>query len=398
VVIPEGWITAGRVTTYTRLALAIYAMLAVLWVALSRDGIDPAGKPLGADFINFYAASDLALHGRLVEAYDIGRMDAAEQAIVPAAQGQVVPWQYPPTFALMILPLALLPYGVALALFMIATGVLYLWLVHAILPDRGAMVAALTFTAVLVNALGGQNGFLSAALLGGGLILLETRPIAAGVLLGLLTYKPHLGLLVPFVLAAGGYWRAIGGAATTAALFALIAWLAFGAESWVAFWHLLPVAGDYLRSGVLPWDKMASLFAAARLLGASVPVATALHAIVAIVVAALCLFAWRRGGSLVRQVALAVSGTALAVPALYDYDLVVLAIPMAILAAEGIRAGWLPGERVLLVIVWLMPMIGSPLARFAHLPLMPLVLVALFWACWRRLRLTSAAALSRTPA
>jgi hypothetical protein len=397
-VIREGWITAGRVTGYSRLALAIYAMLAILWGLLSHDFLDPAGKPLGADFINFYAASDLALHGRLPEAYDVARMEAAEQAIVPAAVGQVVPWQYPPTFALLILPLALLPYSVAFVLFMVATAALYLWLIHAILPDRRAVLAALAFTAVLVNGLGGQNGFLSAALLGGGLILLETRPIAAGVLLGLLTYKPHLGLLVPFALAAGGYWRTIAAAAITAALFALLAWVAFGAESWQAFWHLIPTMGDYLRAGVLPWDKMASVFAAARLLGASVLVATLLHALVALVVAALCLLAWRRSGSLELRVALVVSGTALVVPVLYDYDLVVLAIPMAILAADGIRAGWMPGLRTLLVIVWLMPMIGSSLARYAHLPLMPLVLLALFWACWRRQRLTSAAPLSRTPA
>ncbi|HKF70750.1 MAG TPA: glycosyltransferase family 87 protein [Stellaceae bacterium] len=396
--IREDWITAGRVAAYSRLALAIYAALAVLWVLLSRDFLDPTGKPLGADFINFYAASDLALHGRLPEAYDIARMEAAERVIVPAAVGQVVPWQYPPTFALLILPLALLPYSVAFVLFMAGTAALCLWVVHAILPDRRALLAALAFTAVLVNGLGGQNGFLSAALLGGGLIMLESRPIAAGVLLGLLTYKPHLGLLVPLVLAAGGYWRTIALAAIMAILFALLAWLAFGTESWQAFWHLLPMTGDYLRSGVLPWDKMASVFAAARLLGASVTLATLIHAIVAVGVAALCLLAWRRGVRLELRVALAVSGTTLAVPALYDYDLVMLAIPMAILAADGIRFGWMPGLRTLLVIVWLTPMIGSSLARHAHLPLMPLVLLALFWACWRRARLTSAAPISRTPA
>ena len=367
----------------------------MLWIALSHDALDPAGKPLGADFINFYAASDFALHGRLAEAYDIGRMEAAEQAIVPAAAGQVVPWQYPPTFALMILPLALLPYGVAFVVFMIVTAGLYLWLIHAILPDRRAVLAALAFTAVLVNALGGQNGFLSAALLGGGLILLEARPIAAGALLGLLIYKPHLGLLVPFVLAAGGYWRAIGAAALTAMLFALTAWLAFGAESWQAFWHLLPTTGDYLRSGVLPWDKMVSLFAAARLLGASVTVAAALHAIVAVGVASVCVLAWWRGGSLELNTALAVSGTTLVVPALYDYDLVVLAVPMTILVANGIRSGWVPGVRTILVIAWLAPMIGSSLARYAHLPLMPIVLLALFWASWGQLRLTDAAPLPR---
>jgi hypothetical protein len=397
-VIPEGWITAQRVAGYSKLVLAIYAAMAVLWVALSRDFMDPAGKPLGADFINFYTASDLALHGRLAEAYDIDRMAAAEQAFLPAAAGQVVPWQYPPTFALLILPLALLPYSLALVLFMGTTLALYLRLVHAILPDRRAVLAALAFTAVLVNALGGQNGFLSAALLGGGLIFVNARPVAAGVLLGLLTYKPHLGLLVPLVLAAGGYWRVIGIAALSALLFALLAWLVFGTESWQAFWHLLPVTSDYLRSGVLPWDKMASLFAAARLLGAGVAFATGLQAIVALAVAAMCLLAWWRGGSLELRAALAVSGTTIAAPALYDYDLVVLAIPMAILAADGARFGWAPGLRTLLVIAWLMPLVGSSLARYAHLPLLPLVSLALFWACWRRRRLTSAAPRPRTRA
>jgi hypothetical protein len=397
-VIPERWITAERVAGYSSLVLAIYVLMAVLWVALSRDFLDPAGKPLGADFINFYAASDLALQGRLAEAYDIPRMVAAEQAIVPAAAGQVVPWQYPPTFALLILPLALLPYSVAFLLFMGTTLALYLWLVHAILPDRRALLAALAFTAVLVNALGGQNGFLSAALLGGGLILLETRPITAGVLLGLLTYKPHLGILLPLVLAAGGYWRVIGMAALSALIFALVAWLVFGAESWQAFWDHLPLAGDYLRSGVLPWDKMASVFAAARLLGASATLASGLQAIAALAVAALGIQAWRQGGSLELRAALAVIGTTIAVPALYDYDLVPLAIPIAILAADGLSAGWMPGMRTLLVIAWLAPMIGTSLTRYAHLPIMPLVLVALFWACWRRLQLTMTAPLSRRQA
>jgi len=373
-------------------------MMAVLWAGLSHGFIDPAGKPLGADFINFYAASDLALHGRLAEAYDIDRMAVAEQAIVPAAIGQVVPWQYPPSFALLILPLALLPYSAAFVLFMSATLALYLWLIHAMMPDRRALLAGLGFTAVLVNALGGQNGFLSAALLGGGLILLESRPLVAGMLLGLLTYKPHLGLLVPFVLAAGGYWRAIVAAALSALLFGLLAWLAFGGESWQGFWGHLAAAGDYLRAGVLPWDKMASVFAAARLLGAGVMLASGLHGIVALAVAAISIEAWWRGGSLEHRASLAVAGTTLVVPALYDYDLVLLAIPIAILAADGLRFGWMPGLRTLLVIAWLAPMIGASLARYVHLPLMPLVLLALFWACRSRLRLTMGAPLSRTQA
>jgi len=396
-VIPEGWITAERVAVYPKLVLAIYGVMAVLWIGLSHNFIDPEGKPLGADFLAFYAASDLAVHDRLSDAYDVAHIAAAERAVVPASV-TVFPWQYPPSFALLLAPLSLLPYTVALAIFMGLTLALYLWLMHAILPDRRALVAALAFTGTFTNALGGQNGFLSAALLGGGLMLLETRPVAAGVLIGFLTYKPHLGLLVPFILVAGGYWRSIAAAAATALLFGLAAWLIFGAESWEAFWSHLPVAGGYLREGALPWDKMASVFAAARQLGTNETTAGVLHGFVALAVAGLAIDAWRRRGALDLRVAIAVAATALLSPFIYDYDLVLLAIAIAILAADGLRSGWMPGVRTLLVIAWLAPLVGTGLARYAHLPLVPLVMLALFWACWRRLRLTTAAPLSRTRA
>ena len=63
-----------------------------------------------------------------------------------------------------------------------------------------------------------------------------------------------------------------------------------------------------------------------------------------------------------------------------------------------VHAGWTPGVRTLLVTTWLAPLIGTSLARYAHLPLVPLVLLALFWVCWHRLRLTIVAPLPRTRA
>ncbi len=395
--VPEGWITAERVAIYPKIVLALYAVMAVLWVGLSHDFIDRQGKPLGADFITFYTASEMAISGRLADAYDVGRFGAAERAVVPAL-ATVFPWQYPPSFALLVAPLSILPYTAAFLVFIGATVALYLWLIHAILPDRRALIAALAFTASFVDALGGQNGFLSTALLGAGLLLLGSRPVVAGVLLGLLTYKPHLGILVPFLLLAGGYWRSIASAVATALVLALAAGLAFGFESWIAFWQHLPVASTYLREGALPWDKMTSFFAAARLLGADEISAGILHGVVALAVAVLSILAWRRRGEHDLRVALAVTAATLVSPFIYDYDLVLLAIPIAILAKDGLRGGWMPGLRTILVIAWVAPMLGVALAHYAHVPVMPLVPLALFAACWRRLGLTSATPLSRTAA
>ena len=61
----------------------------------------------------------------------------------------------------------------------------------------------------------GQTGFLTAALLTGGVLCLERREALAGILFGLLAYKPQFGLLIPLVLVAGGYWRAIAAAGAT---------------------------------------------------------------------------------------------------------------------------------------------------------------------------------------
>jgi hypothetical protein len=380
----ERWITLARVAAYPKLALAIYAAMAVLWIALSHDFVDLEGKPLGADFITYYAAADLARHGKLADAYDLPTIAAAERAIVPASE-RVFPWQYPPSFALLLLPLALIPYGAALIVFMSATAAAYLRAIYRVLPDRRAIWAALGFSAGFVNALGGQNGFLSAALFGAGLLLIEARPVIAGCLIGLLTYKPQLGLLIPFVLAAGGYWRVIAVAAVGAVIFALAALLAFGIESWQAFWNHVPVASDYLQTGALPWEKMVSIFAAARLLGAGVTLAAVLHGTVALAVAAICVREWARDGDLRLRVALAAVGTTLLSPFLFDYDLVLLALPIAILAADGLDFGWMAGLRTLLVVVWVAPVLAAPIAQFAALPTMPPVLLALFAACYWRL-------------
>jgi len=381
----ERWITPSRVAAYPKLALAIYAAMAALWIALSHDFVDPEGKPLGADFITYYAAADLARHGKLADAYDLPTIAAAERAIVPASE-RVFPWQYPPTFALLILPLALIPYSAAFVVFMGATAAAYLRVIYSVLPDRRAVTAALGFSAAFVNALGGQNGFLSAALFGAGLLLIEARPVVAGCLIGLLTYKPQFGLLIPFVLAAGGYWRVIAAAAIGAAAFALAALLTFGIESWRGFWNHLPIASDYLQTGALPWEKMVSSFAAARILGAGVTLAAVLHGTVALTVAAVCVREWARSGDLRLRVALAAVGTTLLSPYLFDYDLVLLALPIAILTADGLDSGWMPGLRTLLVVAWVTPVLAAPLAQFAALPIMPVVLLALFAVCYLRLR------------
>src|SRR3546814_13973031 len=83
------------------------------------------------------------------------------------------------------------------------------------------------------------NGFLTGALLIGGLRLLGTKPIVAGILFGILTVKPQLGILLPFALLAARQWTAIAAAGATTVLLVGISVLLFGWESWQAYIDLV---------------------------------------------------------------------------------------------------------------------------------------------------------------
>jgi hypothetical protein len=198
---------------------------------------------------------------------------------------------------------------------------------------------------VLANAYEGQNGFLSAGLIGGALVLLEEQPVLAGALIGLLTYKPHLGLLFPIALVAGGYWRAIVAAGCVAALMAAASYVAFGAEVWSAFAANIPHASQaFLSAGWADWSKLQTAFGLVRTLGGGETLAWSVQIILAAFAAGAIAVLWRsRAPYDIKAAALGV-GAVLATPYLYTYDLVVIAVPLAFLIRFGRARGFLPHE------------------------------------------------------
>jgi hypothetical protein len=100
----------------------------------------------------------------------------------------------------------------------------------------GVIVAPVTAATITY----GQSGFLAAALITVGIRLAGSRPLLSGMLLGLLSYKPQLGVLVPIALVAAGYWRTLFVAFATVAALAAIATVAFGWAVWAAWAAMLP--------------------------------------------------------------------------------------------------------------------------------------------------------------
>ena len=229
------WLTAARLRGYSLILLGIAVPVLAGWIAVSDRLIDRNGQPIGTDFSNVYAAGSLTWQGRSADAYVPALQHAAEKAVFDGREVPFYGWHYPPFFFAVAVLVAAAPYGWGLAAWLAASFAAYLAAIRAILPRRETVLVAAAFPAVFVNVGHGQNGFLTAALLGGALHWLDRRPWLAGVLIGLLAYKPQFGVLIPIALLAGGRWRSIGAAATTVAALATISFALLGSGVWQAF-------------------------------------------------------------------------------------------------------------------------------------------------------------------
>jgi arabinofuranan 3-O-arabinosyltransferase len=307
--------------------------------------VRPDGTGAETDFVNVWAAGRLVWAGQPAAAYDWALHKAAEVAAVGREFDTYYPWFYPPPFLFVAGLLALLPYSAAFAAWVTLTLPAYVLSIRAIVGHRLGVPLACAIPAVLMNAVVGQNGYVTAALIGGALHLMERRPALAGMLIGLLTYKPHLGLLFPLALAAGGRWRVFGSAAFVAALLMMLSYSAFGAATWEAFARSLPVASQaVLTDGRGDFLKIHSAFALVRVFGGGEGLAWVLQGSV-IAVSAIYVGALWYGRAPFELKAAALATAALLVTLyLYVYDLVVLAVPMAFLVYIGRNSGFMRGE------------------------------------------------------
>ena len=334
--------------------------------------VAPDGGGVPADFVNVWAAGRLVLAGHPAAAYDWPTHKAMEAAALGHPFDGYFGWHYPPTFLFVALFLSLMSYVPAYIFWAFGTFPAYLFCVRGIIGDRAGYVLAAAFPAVLANFIAGQNGFLSAALLGGALLMLVERPILAGVLLGLLTYKPHLGLLFPIVLAASGHWRTFITAGIVAALMAISSWAAFGSETWAAFVaNIGHTSQAFLSDGWADFAKLQTAFGLVRTFGGSEPLAWSVQAMVALIAAGAIAALWRSRADYEIKAAALGAGAMLATPYLYTYDLVVLAVPLAFLwrlgRARGFLTHELAGIGLACLLVLIFPFVKAPVGFAAVL-------------------------------
>ena len=222
---------------------------------------------IGGDFIAFQTAAKAALSGDAVSLYDRVQFQVMMAEAFPHHEEANLSWQYPPSYLLLAAPFALPPYLLAYGIWSTGTAALFFLTIRKQIGDRLILFAAITGPAAYAAYITGQNGFLSAALLVLAGVYPKTRPLLAGAAAGLLTIKPHLGLLIPIAYLAAGHWRAFGAAALTASALALLSALIFGAEAWPAFFAAAFETSNRVTEQVMPLAKMATPFNAALYLG-----------------------------------------------------------------------------------------------------------------------------------
>lgn len=373
---------AVRVRILAQTAFAGLGLAAILPIVLqfywpASGGLDVTGHPIGRDFINNWVGPRLAFGGELAILTDL----KAYAEAIGRVFGTPLPfhnWSYPPFALLMLWPFAQLPYFWALAAWTILLFAAFaaVTLSRVIPSERPrALLLLLVAPACLINTVGGQNGFLTGALLVGGLLSLERRPWLAGVLFGLLTYKPHLGLVLPFVLLALGAWRTIASACLTALALVAVSVATFGIEPW--YEHLTTVRSFLLAillrfEGFFPC-MMASVYAGARSFGLPDRAAWAIQAAVSVPVLVATVWAVRRTSDPVQRTTLVVCAVPLLTPYAFNYDLTAVAA-VIVWRLVGPSADAVSPR---LLAAWLIPVVMMPL-NMLGLGIAPVALLAFY--------------------
>jgi arabinofuranan 3-O-arabinosyltransferase len=259
---------------------------------------------------------------------------------------------YPPLLLFFTYPLGLMPYTAAFAAWTVATLLLYLIAIYLILPRPIAILAALTPFPVFFNFFLGQNGFLIAGLMGLCLALMERRPRLSGVFLGLLTFKPQVGILFPLALLVSRKWRVIASAIATSLLLVVTSIVVFGYRGWPVFIHTLVHRGASLGM------RLESVYGFLWSAGMSPPIAWVIQLAVACVVTAVVCWVWTRPLPHTLKAACLCCAAALATPYVHGHDLCILAIAAAFLVGNALERGFLPGDRLVMLFSWIVLFLG----------------------------------------
>jgi hypothetical protein len=364
--------TVDKLVAVFGAVFAVYAALALQFTLQGRQAYQ------FGDFYALWTSAVVTHQGDAAVNFDADALHLRQVAMGMNPHGYN-PFPYPPTLLLLLGPLGALPLATAFYVFMVPQFLAYLVAMGAgRWREWPWTLAAAVAPASAITLISGQTGFLSGALMVGGLRLLPTRPAMAGVLFGLLAYKPQLGVLIPVALVAMGAWRAIAAACATALAGVLASGLVYGFELWPLWAHAMI---EYAHRFPPVFDYMPTIEANAAMLGAPPILGETLQIVVSLFAAVTVWRVWR-GGPTPRASALLIVATFLATPHAFNYDMPMLTAALVFYVMERRRQGLDVAEAVALALAFLTPFLMKEL-KGAGLPMsfapLGLMFVLLAW-------------------
>lgn len=367
---------------YAKLTVAGATFFIVLEISyLVIAGLPPIAKPwidgtdfvLGRDFLNTWMGGRSAFFGGPAPWFDLHVYNAALRDMLGAPYQEHY-WSYPPHVMLFIWPLGLMPYLPAYIAWCVIGVALYLFACSPALPrNRLAFLACAPGVAVCMFF--GQNGFYTSALLLGGLLCRDRRPVLAGILFGILTIKPQIGLLLPVVLLLERRWTVIASAIVTTAVLVVATSMLFGWNIWVEFWQKVLPQQEWLLTdhgkGLL-FAVVSSVFYGGRMLYLPLPVDWALQGVASVFAFAAVVWTYWKRRDPALSLALLVTATFLFTPYILNYDMVMFGFVVALLRD---RADNTKRDHQLLIAMWSLP-VTMMLSALVFFPLAPVVLIA----------------------
>jgi hypothetical protein len=359
-------------------AAGVVVFLATIWTShalLAPE--DPHNRGFGLDFIAFYTAGDFVREGQTQKLYDLNAVNMFEHQLAALNHFELGrtygPWWNPPFYALVFAPFTRLPFpaatllwlGINLVCFSLACVLLCRFLPRGMNWRSWSLVPVLAILSApfILTVSHAQNTCTSLLLLTSTVTLWRARrPLLAGLVGGLVFYKPQVAALLALILVLDLGWRALVGYAITGVSLLLVNLIALPGTLTDYLTRLPKNVHSFQTQTPYPWEQHVTLRAFWRLLGQghamgdTTNLVLAAGALSALLLGMMLLHAAMNArklagsarptldaiGSEIRRdrlIAATVAATPLLMPFYFDYDLLLLAVPAVLFAAEYVRGG-----------------------------------------------------------
>jgi len=368
-----------RISIYSLILLFAYLSIFFYFSAMDATSAVKTPAPEGIDFSVYYTAGNMALNGQAADLYNYDLFHYELEKVLKREIPQLLGWIYPPSYLSMIVLFAIIPYYISLDLWILLTLSLAIYSSYLLLPKYkqiGLLVCG--FPGVLMNLRWGQNAFLNTALLGFGLYFFDRKPILAGLMFGLLTYKPQMAFFPLLLILITKNWKVLIWSGIFALANIIISAIIFGITIWYNF---LDTFLSSMNSQLyIMWEEISAvqptIYSFLRILGVEDLIIQIILGIIAIIVTIVSAWVWRKTDRLALKGTVMVLGILLTMPYYMQYDLMILSIPLILLFYDFMEHGYRPYEIAILMSLWFMPLVNWPLVILTKIQICPFILFA----------------------